>query len=213
MDALQKRFNDLGKGDWLSSWVSLSSPELCCTAGLTRERMTVREQEDRLEALQQRKHDTDPWNVSWLVVLTFFFHPKLIELDRLISFPGQCVAELFRLGWFGHFATLFQNVWNHRTGRALYGWKLIENISPQDVFFQAMELQRQYAQARVKLQWCRGVPLAVFRCHSKATTLVNTKNCDIFMIENQVSLGKQPKAASSCSCSRKKTEPQHARNV
>jgi len=60
VDALQKRFNDLGKG-------------------LTLERMTMREQDERLGNLKQRKEDTD-------------------------------------------------------------------------LFFQAMELQRQYAQARVKLQ-------------------------------------------------------------
>lgn len=40
VDALQKRFNDLGKG-------------------LTRERMILREQEERLSALQQQKRDTD----------------------------------------------------------------------------------------------------------------------------------------------------------
>eukprot|EP00435_Cladocopium_sp_Y103_P023008 s3041_g5.t1 len=50
VDALQKRFNDLGKGFWLR--------------GLTRERMIVREQEERLSALQQRKRDTDVFHQS-----------------------------------------------------------------------------------------------------------------------------------------------------
>lgn len=45
VDALQKRFNDLGKG-------------------LTRERMILRDQEDRLSALQQRKRDTDVFHQS-----------------------------------------------------------------------------------------------------------------------------------------------------